>query len=342
MITPARRILLNRWILVGSLLAIAICAPTILWQIKHHWPFLEHQQESRLYEKKGPIQSAIDLILQQTILTNPGAVPIWGCGLYYYWVTRPGKPYRTLGYAYIIILGWLLLFEGRFYYLLPIYPMLLAAGSVFLEPKFQHYPAWKYTSLIALIASGLVLLPIGLPILPMESLIRYSNAIYRPPTLSKLSQDSTVQAPWHFRLMLGWQDTVAQVAQAYRKLSPQDRAESAILAWSYGNAGAIDLFGTAYHLPKAISGHTGYYFWGPRNFSGKVVLSLGGNPTFLAQTFSSVEIVAIVTHEKIVGLKSTLPIYLCKGIKQLLAEIWPAFKFYFKHPTTNLITSSQP
>ena len=71
-----------------------------------------------------------------------------------------------MGWSYIIILGWFLLFEGRFYYLLPIYPMLLAAGAVFLEPRLQHTPAWKYTTLIALLTIGLALMPIALPLMP--------------------------------------------------------------------------------------------------------------------------------------------------------------------------------
>lgn len=339
LITPARRVLFNRSVLFASILAVAICAPTLLWQINHHWPFLEHQRESSLYEKKGLLQSAIDLVSQQIILTNPGAVPIWACGLYYYLFSRRGKPYRALGWSYIIILGWFLLFEGRFYYLLPIYPILLAPGAVFLEPKLQHSPIWKYVTLTVLFVSGMVMLPVSLPILPLNSLSRYSNAIYRPPSLSKFEHENAAQAPWHFRLMLGWEDTVAQVAQIYHHLSPSERDESAILAWDYGNAGAIDFFGPAYHLPKAISGHTGYYFWGPRNYSGKVVLSLGGNLTFLHQTFDSVEPIAIVTHEKIAGLTSQLPIYLCKGIKRPLPESWPAFKFYFREPSKNPITT---
>jgi hypothetical protein len=184
-----------------------------------------------------------------------------------------------------------------------------------------------------------VLLPTVLPILPIESLIRYSNTVYRPPTLSKFARKNAAQAPWHFQFMLGWEDTVAQVAQAYQKLTPSDRAECAILAWTYWNAGAIDLFGPAYHLPKAISGHTGYYFWGPRDYSGNVVLSVGGDLTFLRQTFNSVEPITIVTRGKLVG--GTIPIYLCKGIKRPLSETWPAFKYYFKRPTTNPITTDR-
>lgn len=339
LITPARRLLFNRWFLLGSILAIGIFIPAIVWQINHHWPFLEHQREASLYEKKGLFQSAIDLVLQQIILTNPAAVPVWGCGLYYYLFTRSGKRYRALGWSYIIIVGWFLLFEGRFYYLLPIYPMLLAAGVVFLEPKLQRYLTWKYTTLLALIATGLVLLPLALPILPLETLIGYSNIIYRPPTLSKSMQEDAAEAPWHFRLMLGWEETVAQVAQAYRQLSPQEQSECAILAWFYGHAGAVDFFGPTYHLPKAISGHTGYYFWGPRDYSGDTVLSIAGELTFLRQTFDSVELVATTTDTTSLGFNSELPIYLCRGIKRPLSESWPAFKYYFEQPTTNPLTA---
>ena len=77
-------------------------------------------------------------------------------------------------------------------------------------------------------------------------------------------------------------------------------------------------------------------------YYGNVVLSLGGNLNFLRPTFDSVELIATVTHEKIVGLKSTLPIYLCRGIKKPLSKIWPAFKYYFKQPTTNPITTGRP
>ncbi|MEB3210767.1 MAG: glycosyltransferase family 39 protein [Leptolyngbyaceae bacterium] len=340
LITPARRLLFSRWFLLGGILAIGIFSPTILWQINHQWPFLEHQRESSLYEKKGLLWSAIDLILQQVILTNPGAVPVWGCGLYYYLFTRDGKPYRPLGWAYIITLGWFLFFEGRFYYLLPIYPMLLAAGAVFLEPTLQRYLVWKYTTLFVLLASGVILVPVSLPILPIESLIRYSNAIYRPPTLSSSQQEDASEAPWHFRLMLGWEETVVWIAQIYQQLSPQEQSECAILAWGYGNAGAIDFWGSAYNLPKAISGHTGYYFWGPQDYSGSVVLSIGGDPTFLQQTFDSVELVTTLTYEDIVGVTDELTLYLCKDIKRPLSEMWPAFKYYFKQPSTNFITTS--
>lgn len=328
--TPARKILFNHFFLIGAIIAVVMFLPTIFWQINHHFPFLEHQRESSLYEKKGVLLSAIDLILQQNVLTNPTTVPIWISGIYYYLFITPGKKYQFLGWCYFILLGWFFFFEARYYYSLPIYPMLIAAGAVFWEPKLQLFPIWKYITLGAIFFSGLLFMPTMLPILPMNILIPYSNAIYRPAALTKNEQLYPDLPPWHFQGMLGWQESVAEIAQIYQKLSPQDRQICAILAWNYGNAGAVDLFGPAFNLPKSISGHTGYFFWGPRNYSGDVVLSIGGDLNFLKQTFDNVEPV---------GGNDAFPIYLCKKIKRPLAETWPAFKFYFKLPNSNPITS---
>ncbi|GAP94265.1 glycosyltransferase family 39 protein [Leptolyngbya sp. NIES-2104] len=333
LITPARRLLLNRWLWLGCAIALLICLPTILWQSQHSWAFLEHQRESNLYEKKGLLQSAIDLFVQQIILMNPLAFPIWSAGVYYYLFAREGRKYRAFGWTFVVILGLFLLFEARYYYLLPIYPLFLAAGAIVFEQHCQHRNLLKSAFLALLMSGGLFLAPIGLPILSIETLIRYSNAIYRPPTLSKESINQAEQAPWHFRAMLGWEKTVATVAAVYDRFAPNDRSDFAILTWRYSDAGAIDFWGRNYNLPKAISGHTGYYFWGSREYSGKLVLSVGGNLSFLSPRFDSVEQVATITHEKTVGIKSNVPIYLCRGIKKPLKESWSDFKFYFKRPT---------
>jgi hypothetical protein len=131
--------------------------------------------------------------------------------------------------------------------------------------------------------------------------------------------------------MLGWEDTVAKVATVYHSLTQLEQSQCAILAWDYDDAGAIDFFSKTYKIPKAISGHTGYYFWGPRDYSGEIVLSVGGDSRFLKKIFNQVEQVNTITHEKIVGIKSNIPIYICRGIKKPLREIWPSFKYYFKH-----------
>jgi hypothetical protein len=52
---------------------------------------------------------------------------------------------------------------------------------------------------------------------------------------------------------IGWKELVERVAAIYNSLPPDERAESGILAGNYGEAGAIDLYGGADGLPKALS-----------------------------------------------------------------------------------------
>jgi len=60
--------------------------------------------------------------------------------------------------------------------------------------------------------------------------------------------------PQHFADEFGWPEMVETVAGVYNALPAAERAKTAILAGNYGEAGAIDFFGSRYGLPKAISG----------------------------------------------------------------------------------------
>ncbi len=75
--------------------------------------------------------------------------------------------------------------------------------------------------------------------------------------------------PQAYADQFGWEEMVATVAGAYNGLPANLRAKTAIFAQNYGQAGAIDFFGPKYGLPKAISGHQNYFFWGPRDFTGE-------------------------------------------------------------------------
>ncbi|HEY9752592.1 MAG TPA: hypothetical protein V6C46_06560, partial [Coleofasciculaceae cyanobacterium] len=125
---------------------------------------------------------------------------------------------------------------------------------------------------------------------------------------------------------------VAQVSQIYHQLPPSEQVKTAILSWEYGDAGAIHLYGPRYGLPKGISGAHTFYFWGPRDYTGEQVISLGGDALYLSQLFQQVTQVHTVTHDQVPGIKSNIPIYLCKGIKNPLPQSWPAFQAFFGYP----------
>ena len=96
-------------------------------------------------------------------------------------------------------------------------------------------------------------------------------------------------------------------------------------AQNYGQAGAIDFFGPKYGLPKAISGHQNYFFWGPRDFTGESVIVLQGRQEQLENRFASVTRVASVYHPYSMP-NEHFDVFYCQGLKHPLDEIWPTLK----------------
>jgi hypothetical protein len=80
--------------------------------------------------------------------------------------------------------------------------------------------------------------------------------------------------PQYFADEFGWprwsRPWPAFITRFRRKSVPK----TAILAHNYGGAGAIDFFGPRYGLPKSISPHQNYYYWGPRQYTGESLILL--------------------------------------------------------------------
>ena len=53
---------------------------------------------------------------------------------------------------------------------------------------------------------------------------------------------------------IGWDELVSNVAQVRDSLSPDQKASLGIVVGNYGEQGAIEILGPAYHLPPPISG----------------------------------------------------------------------------------------
>lgn len=329
-----RQVFSKRWIWLGGLIAIVLFMPTLIWQAQHGWPFLEQQQAANLYSKKPFPDSTIDLFVQPILMMHLLALPIWMAGLYFYLRSKDGKPYRLFGWIFVITYGLFLVLQGKSYYLAPLYPMLFAAGAVMVEQWTRGQRLLKTMIPGVLLATALMMVPMALPVLPMETLLRvssYYSSLYSLPDRSNAALTSQ-EAPVPFKAMLGWEDSVAHVSKVYHQLPNREQAQTAILSWEYNDAGAIDFYGSRYGLPKGISGAHAFYFWGYQNYSGEQVISLGGDRNYLKQLFKQVEQVDTVTHAHIVGIKSNIPIYLCKGIKAPFSQSWPRFKSYFGYP----------
>src|SRR5262249_34146584 len=131
LLSPMRRQFARPWIWLGALLALLMFLPNLLWEIENGWPTLAlyHAVAGTKYTVISPWA----YLVQQPLLTNPLAVPIWLAGLWFLLGDPAGKKYSFLGWAYLVMLIEMLLVHGKIYYLAPAYIMLLAAGAVWIE-----------------------------------------------------------------------------------------------------------------------------------------------------------------------------------------------------------------
>ncbi|MGH2479389.1 MAG: glycosyltransferase family 39 protein, partial [Ktedonobacteraceae bacterium] len=166
LLTPQRKYLLNKWAWAGGAIAFAFLVPYVLWNAANGWPTLEFW--STYTSGHANPTSALGFLYQQVLTMNPLTLPLWLAGLYYYFFTQAGKPYRALGWAYVILYVLFTITRAKLYFLAPAYPMLFAAGSVMIG-RMMSKPrlGWlkpAYISLLLLVS--LLLAPTVMPILP--------------------------------------------------------------------------------------------------------------------------------------------------------------------------------
>ena len=317
-LTPQRNVFRSPWIWIGGAIAFLIFLPNLLWNIQHHFPFVELQMNIRRNGRDAPL-SPLAFFGQEILSMNPLALPIWAAGLWYFF-SAAGNRFRALGWAWIFAAGVIVTVSPRVYYLFPAFPILFAAGGVFWEAQ-AHWR--RYVWPIGLAVSAIVSAPFAIPILPPETYIRYSQALHLAPP--PIETHKLGPLPQFFADRFGWQEMTAVVAQVYNNLPPEIRSRTAIFGQNYGEAAAIDMFGPKYGLPPAISGHQNYFLWGPRGYSGESVIVMHGEQQDLESKFAEVQKVARVEHPYSMPFEH-FDVFYCRGLKKPLNEVWPSVK----------------
>jgi len=325
LLTRDRRLLANRWIWIAGAIALLIFLPNLIWQQQHAWPTIEDLANVKKMHKNVEL-GPLEFLWQQILMLLPATAPIWTAGLWFFFFDHKGSRYRALGWSYLTLLGLMIALKGKNYYMAPVYPMLFAAGGVLWEQILRSRTslAWLKVALpLVLVVSGAILAPLFLPILPVETLLRYQDAI--GVRLPKTEVHHAGVLPQFFGDMFGWPEMVRTVAEVYYGLPPHERVKAAILAGNYGEAGAIDFFGPRHGLPKAISAHQTYFLWGPRDHTGEVLILLQWSPEDARKACESVEESAALSHPYSMA-EEHFRILVCRGLKTPLPELWPRLK----------------
>ena len=325
--TSERRLIATRWFWMAAGIAFVIALPNAIWQYAHHFPTLEDLRNVKAMHKNVELPP-LPFLRQQILMLLPGSALVWMAGLGFLLFHRDGRRYRILGVTYLALLAVMMALKGKDYYLAPIYPMLYAAGGVLWEKwaESRSWLRWLRIAVPAVVtAMGIVAAPLVIPILPPEQIEPYMGRL--GIKIAQAETGARARLPQHFADEFGWPEMVETVAGVYNALPPEQRAKTAILTGNYGEAGAIDFFGPRYGLPKAISGHQNYYYWGPRQYTGESIILLEWSLKRAERWCRSVDQGPAIAPYYGMGWEY-YTVLTCHDLKKPLSEAWPEFKFW--------------
>ncbi|MGE5072239.1 MAG: ArnT family glycosyltransferase [Anaerolineae bacterium] len=323
-----RKLLFTRWLIFGGLIALVMLSPYLAWQAAHGFPVIEY---TRIYSH-GKVFDAgpVGYLLQQVLTVNPLALPLWLGGLYFLFFVPAGKPYRAFGWAYLLLYVLVFVQNAKFYWLSPAYPMLLASGAYSLERLVAQRPRLKWMQpayLCTIVVSGLLLVPFAIPLLPVQTFLQATKLMGSAAEV-KTENLTSSELPQNYADRYGWPELVNSVKQAYDTLTPEEKKEACVFAANYGEAGAIDLYGPALGLPKAISGHNSYFMWGPQGCTGKVLITVNIPQTDLEGSFESIKLFGWTSCRYCMPYENNAPILIVRGLKAPIDQVWPGTKSY--------------
>jgi len=322
-LTKERRYFCTWQFWMSGIIALVILSPYLIWIVQTH--FLTFEYFAAYAQSAAPLTVCSFLIDQITNVTNPISFPVLALGLCYFLFDREGKRFRLFGFAYIFIAAVIIIQQAKYYTILPIFPVLFAGGAVYIE-RFAYRFRWIYVTTVVytclLVMIGIITIPAARPIFPVDVTIRYLNATHLFKSDSKMSTEkySLGLLPQYFSDSFGWKEMTAQIAEIYYSLSEKERANTVIVTRNYGEASAIYFYEKKYKLPMPISQHLQYYVWGYQNMTdaGTAILIGWSNPEPTCKEIKQVG----QTYNKYAVPYENKPIFLCRGLKRPVGQIW--------------------
>jgi hypothetical protein len=303
LISRRRDVLTSRYLWLGALLAVAIAAPALAWQLAHGLPQWQVAQAQR--HGTGPVK----YLVEQLLVLNPALLPAIARGMR---ALAHSDSYRPLLWAFVLLEVFFLASGGKAYYPAPLLILLAAAGIVAGPSRSRSIDAGaarrkaflRYT---AVAAFGVVLAPAVLPVLP--------EAVFASSPYS--SQDDA-------RATIGWPQLAQQVDRIAERaqLTP---SRAAILTLDYGEAGALERFGRS-GLP-VYSGHNALWYYGPPDQTTKVILAVGYPQSELVAWFSRCRPAGTLhTPHNLDNQENATPTAICTDPRTSWTRLWPRLR----------------
>jgi len=320
LLTPQRRALATPWPYLAVILALVVGSPSIVGQVRLDFPVVFNMRDLQSSQLQRITVS--EFLIGQVLMLGP-AILLAVRGLVHLLLTRSLRPYRVVGLTCLITVLMLLILHGKVYYVGPIYPTLIAAGAVALGSLPGRFRLAASLLAIVLVALwGAIGLPFGLPVVPPAQMARYAAAV-GIKAATTTNRGTALPLPQDYADMLGWEDQVQAVAQAFQSVPADKRAQAVLIASNYGEAGALEFFGPRHGLPPRILLPRSALLWRPapgRLFD--VVVTVGISPADLGRYLRTVRLVSRFDHPWMVDEERHLPICIAEEPYGNIQEVW--------------------
>jgi hypothetical protein len=316
-LTPARRYLSSPWLWAGLAISLLIFLPNLIWQVQHQFISLEFLKHIHVRDvRQGRTQG---FLLQQVWLCiNPATIPLVLLGLWFYFVREEGSRYRLLGWTYMVTLALFMVAKARFYYLAPMYPVLLAGGSVLWGHWVRSLRPGRARIAQGILWSGMLLgaATFALIVMPVAPI---GSAVWN---FASNKHDQ-------FREEVGWTDLAQTVARVYESLATEERAHAGILTGNYGEGGALNLYGPSLGLPRAMAGTNSFWYRGYTEPPPETVIVAGFDLDEAEKLFTSCRVAAKNTNRYDVVNEESRDhpdILVCQHLREGWPEFWRKFR----------------
>jgi hypothetical protein len=329
LLTPQRRSFARPWLWLALLIAGLIALPNFLWQMHRGYPFLVLMHNVRSSGRDvtlGPVA----FIGQTALFLNPFTALVWMPGVAWLF-TRAAKPFRALGWTFLILLAFMIVAGAKMYYFAPIAPIAFAAGGALWQRLTDARPRLAFakpTLAVLVTVTGVLFAPMVLPVLPVNTYLRAAEKLpfLRPPAME---HQRTGPLPQIYADMFGWREMAEKIATAYKNLPPDLRSQTIVFANNYGDAGAAQFFGPQFGLPadRVYGTHQNYYFWGPPPFQPKALIVTSDRIESARRWCNNVQVVDRVQHP-LSRRDEWFDLLLCADFKGDLKAAWPQLRHW--------------
>ena len=261
LISSKRKIFLEKYLYGGLLIAFLLVLPNLIWQIRNGMPVIHHMKE--LADTQLVNVDRMGFVAEQLKFFIFGTL-IWVAGLLAFIWYVPFRPYRFIGWTFLVVMALFTYLKAKGYYALGIYPILLAFGSVYWEQLFSRGRSrhLRFVWVVLIIFPTAWLFRLIYPVLSPEQLHAALKPRHRE-MFCKWEDGKIHELPQDFADMRGWRELAGLAVKAYEQVPVSERKNTLILCDNYGQAGAINYY-AGQVVPPAITFSADYVFWFPK------------------------------------------------------------------------------